>query len=180
MRTLLSFALVGIALLSGCSTTPSGGASSESPAAAVVKPIAELAPFAPLVGGTWVAAFNPEVRDEQRYEWVYGGKFLRNEHWVKTKDDKVAYEGETIYAFDPRAKTLVWWYWNATGGYIVGTGKWDGATAEFVGENYAGPDQTERVRSRLELGAADFTATGWFWKDGAWVEQGKRTYRRVK
>ncbi|MCK6446445.1 MAG: hypothetical protein L6Q99_08655 [Planctomycetes bacterium] len=159
----------------GRSPTPSAAASVEP-----VTPIAELAPFAPLVGGTWSAPFNDKVHDEQCFEWVYGGKFLRNLHWVKDTTGKVVYEGETIYAFDPRERELVWWYWNATGGFIVGTAQWSGMHAEFVGENHAPGTQTERVRSTADLGDGEWTSTGWFWKDGAWVEQGKRTYRRVE
>lgn len=124
--------------------------------------------------------FNEQVHDEQRFEWVYGGKFVRNPHWVKDASGKVVYEGETIYAFDPREQRLVWWYWNATGGFILGTAEWSGAHAEFVGENHAPGTQTERVRSTADLGDGEWKSTGWFWKDGVWVEQGKRTYRRIE
>jgi hypothetical protein len=174
MRTLLAIVVGSFALLAGCSTP------AHTSTAPVATPIEPLAPFAPLIGGTWSADFNADVHDEQQYEWVYGGKFLRNRHWVKTKDGKVVYEGETIYAWDERESKLVAWYWNATGGFVEGTVEWDRTKMIFEGENHAGAKQTERVRSSAEIRPDEWIATGYFWKDGAWVPQGTRTYRRTE
>ncbi|MCE9594308.1 MAG: hypothetical protein K8S98_08940 [Planctomycetes bacterium] len=176
MRILLALVL---GWLSSCSTLSHVAPAPQAPATPVVTPLAQLAPFAPLIGGVWSAPFNADVHDEQQFEWVYGGKFVRNVHQVKTKDGKVVYEGETIYAWDARDSKIAAWYWNATGGFIDGEARWDGAHMEFEGDNHAGATQTERVRSVTELGRDEWTRTGYFWKDGAWVEQGKRTYRRV-
>jgi hypothetical protein len=171
MRNLLAaMVLVLGACASGSSSAPSYA----------FEPVPVLARFAPLVGGTWTAELNAEATDEQTYVWLYGGKFLRNAHRVTNRKGEVVYEGETIYAFDARGQGLVWWYWNSTGGHIVGTGAWNGARCEFEGENHAGPDQTERVKARIEVGAGELVRTSWFWKDGAWVDQGTRTYRRAR
>jgi hypothetical protein len=176
MRTLLALVL---GLLSSCSTAQHVASASKVQPASVVTPLAQLAPFAPLIGGVWSAPFNADIHDEQQFEWLYGGKFVRNVHQVKTTDGKVVYEGETIYAWDARASKIAARYWNATGGFVDGEARWDGAHMEFEGDNHAGGSQTERVRSVTDFGGDEWTMTGYFWKNGAWVEQGKRTYRRV-
>ena len=79
-----------------------------------------LEPFAPLVGTSWVATFPNGASDEQKFEWLYDGRFLRNTHEVKSPEGAVVYAGETIYAVDTDG-TIGWWYWNTTGGYMTGT-----------------------------------------------------------
>lgn len=140
---------------------------------------AALRPFAPLVGPTWVGRFpNGKLTDEQRFEWVYGGRFLRNEHQVKNEAGATVYEGETIYAWDPLADQIVWWYWNATGGYVTGTvtateGGW---LAEGV--NHAPAGQTPRVRGALRgISSESWEAVQYYEREGEWVEQWTMVYR---
>jgi hypothetical protein len=167
--------LIVTALLASCSSSPKPPASTEAPAA----PHELLAPFAKLVGGTWTAAFNAEIRDEQSYSWVFGGRFLRSRHQVRSKTGEVVYEGETIYGVDPTTDQLVWWYWNSTGGHLVGTARWEDGVGQFEGENHGAPGQTQRVRTAVEFTADGWSSTTWYLgTDGSWVPRGQRAYRR--
>lgn len=149
--------------------------------ASAAQPIGQLALFSPLVGREWVAEFpGDSVTDTQRFEWALGAKFLRNVHHVRTSG-KVVYEGETIYAWDQRAQRIVWWYWNSTGGYVVGTIaiREDGALVA-EGENHGAADQLDRVRTVIRIGTDQWTSAGAQERDGKWTEQPPRTYRPVR
>ena len=142
------------------------------------QPLGQLAIFSPLVGRDWVAEFpGNNVTDTQRFEWVLGARFLRNVHHVRA-GGKVVYEGETIYAWDQRAQRIVWWYWNSTGGYVVGTIaiREDGAIAT-EGENHGAVDQLDRVRSVVRIGTDEWTSAGAQERAGKWTELPMRTYK---
>jgi hypothetical protein len=149
--------------------------------AAASQPLGQLAIFSPLVGREWVSAFpGNDVTDTQRFEWALGARFLRNVHHVRS-GGKVLYEGETIYAWDQRAQRIVWWYWNSTGGYVVGTValREDGALV-VEGENHGAADQADRVRTVIRIGAEQWTSAGAQQRAGKWTEQPPRIYRPVR
>ncbi len=132
-----------------------------------------LEAFDPLVGQVWVASFpNGGMTDEQEFEWVFGGKFLRNVHRVKNAEGDVVYEGETIYAWDPKAEAIVWWYWNATGGFVTGTLEETDEGWAFEGVNHAPPPQPERVKGLFRLEAADeWHSVQYFEGESGWEER---------
>jgi hypothetical protein len=145
---------------------------------AAAQPIGQLALFSPLVGRDWIAQFpGNDVTDAQRFEWAIGARFLRNTHQVRA-GGKVVYEGETIYAWDHRAQRIVWWYWNSTGGYVVGTIaiREDGSLVA-EGENRGAADQLDRVRTVMRIGTDQWTSAGAQERDGKWTEQPPRMYR---
>jgi hypothetical protein len=133
-----------------------------------------LRPFAPLVGTPWLGRFpDGALIDEQRFEWVYGGRFLRNTHRVRNAAGEVVYEGETIIAWDPSNDRIAWWYWNTTGGHITGTMVETEQGWISEGENHAPSGQTPRVRGAM----VDITSVSWesvqyFERDGEWIEHG--------
>lgn len=132
-----------------------------------------LKPFAPLVGKTFIGAF-PEggAVDEQRFEWVYQGKFLRNTHEVKGPKGRVVYKGETIYAWNLKTGKIDWFYWNLTGGYIVGTMERVGDDFVFEGVNTAPSPQPQRVKGRLRNFSEDgFESVSYFLRDDRWEER---------
>lgn len=142
---------------------------------------AALRPFAPLVGTKWVAPSpNGKTTDEQKFEWLFDGRFLRNQHAVRDEKGATIYEGETIYAWDPLTEKVVWWSWNATGGHIVGTitpaaGGW---IAEGV--SHAAKAQSPRVRGAVRaITPQSWELVQYADRDGAWVEQPAITYRAV-
>jgi hypothetical protein len=125
-------------------------------------------------GTQWIGRFpDGDLTDEQRFEWVYGGRFLRNTHRVRNAAGDVVYEGETIFAWDPSNDRIAWWYWNTTGGHITGTMVETEQGWISEGENHAPSGQTPRVRGAM----VDITSVSWesvqyFERDGEWIEHG--------
>jgi hypothetical protein len=70
---------------------------------------AKLEPLAFLAGSCWKGTFpGRTVTDEHCFEWMYGGRFLRDHHVVS--GDSVPYEGETTFGWDAQEKRIVYWY----------------------------------------------------------------------
>ena len=79
-----------------------------------------FAPMAFLVGHCWVGQFpDGKMTDEHCFEWVYGGKFLRDKHMVRGGPEE--YLGETLYAWDAGKKQVAYTYWESDGGVSTGT-----------------------------------------------------------
>lgn len=79
----------------------------------------KLQPLAFLAGSCWKGTFaGRAVTDEHCFEWIYGGRFLRDHHVVR--GDSVPYEGETTYAWDAGQKRIVYWYIALPGFYSHG------------------------------------------------------------
>ncbi len=142
-------------------------------------PIPALEPFAPLVGTVWVGTFpDGKTTDTQEFAWVYGGKFLRNVHRVRNAAGEVVYEGETIYAWDPKSETIVWWYWNATGGFITGTLVKSDDGWRVDGLNHAPPPQPERVRGSLRIRSKrEWESVQYLPEGDGWKERFTMTFR---
>jgi hypothetical protein len=139
----------------------------------------KLDAFAPLIGRDWIAPMpNGQLTDTQRFDWVYGRKFIRNTHAVKTAKGDVVYEGETIYAWDARAGRIVWWYWNVGGSYLEGTASIgpDGSILT-EGQNHGDAKQLDRTRSTIRITGNTWTFTPSYAKDGVWHNEPARTYR---
>ena len=72
----------------------------------------------------------------------------------------------------------MWWYWNASGGYLEGTASIgaDGAiTTE--GQNHGDASQLDRTRSTIRITADGWTFTPSYEKDRVWNNEPSRTYR---
>lgn len=138
-----------------------------------------LEPFERLVGTVWIGAFpDGSLTDEQEFEWVYEGRFLRNRHRVKDAAGIVVYEGETIYAWDVSSETVVWWYWNATGGFVTGTLAQTEAGWSFAGANHAPAPQPEKVKGLFRFTAEDaWESVSYFQTDEGWKERFTMTFR---
>src|SRR5262245_15982451 len=75
-------------------------------------PSAPLAPLAFLAGYCWDGAFADGKRtDKHCYQWVYGGKFLRDRHVVS--GGKEPYQGETLYFWDSETQKIAYIYFNS-------------------------------------------------------------------
>jgi hypothetical protein len=129
--------------------------------------------FAALCGRTFVAPFpDGDLTDTQTFAWMLGGHFVRNRHTVSNAEGKVLYEGETVYTVDARSGDVVWWYWNTTGGYVVGTLTVEGERVVFEGENHAPEGQPVRVRGAWEqISAEGLVSTSYFEEEGGWRER---------
>ena len=90
------------------------------PASAPASVRAELAPLQFLVGSCWTGTFpDGKVTDTHCFEPVFGGQFIRDRHVVRGA--KEPYEGESLHAWDPRKKSLVYTYWASNGTLSTGT-----------------------------------------------------------
>jgi hypothetical protein len=80
----------------------------------------KLAPLSFLAGSCWKGTFTGRaVTDEHCFEWIMGGRFLRDHHVVR--GDSTPYEGETTYAWDAANKRITYWYIALPGYYSHGT-----------------------------------------------------------
>lgn len=79
-----------------------------------------LAPFSFLAGSCWQGTFpRKQSTDEHCFDWLYGGKFLRDRHTVR--GEAKPYGGETTYAWDAKIKRVVYWYIALDGSFSTGT-----------------------------------------------------------
>jgi hypothetical protein len=76
-------------------------------AAGADAPVAGYEPLAYLVGHCWRGSFpGSTVSDEHCFSWVYGGKFVRDQHVVHHGDGKPDELGESIYVWDAATRRL--------------------------------------------------------------------------
>lgn len=138
--------------------------------------------FAFLVGKDWITTFpDGKTTDTQRFEWLYDGKFLRNLHWVKSGDGKVMYEGETIYAWDYAKQRIVWYYFNTTGGHLVGFLKTAKDGYEYEAKNIAPTGQTSEVRGGMKFdNDSTFRSITYFKRGEEWQVQRSSVYKPVE
>lgn len=137
----------------------------------------ELRPLQFLVGSCWTATF-PDGKqiDTHCFESVYRGQFLRDRHVVRGA--KSPYEGETLYAWDPKQKKVVYTYWASDGG--ISTGFVVPAPGEIrFQESYAGAGgglELETVWKRQ--GENGYQARVRQRKDGEWREMWTMEFSR--
>ncbi len=95
-----------------------------------------------LVGHCWVGAFpGGKVTDEHCFEWVFDRKFVRDKHVVRGGEP---YEGESLYAWDPKAKRISFSYWSSAGQLTTGT-------VEETPEGLVFPQKLESAAGTVEM-----------------------------
>ncbi len=101
----------------------------------------QLNPLAFLADHCWIGPFaDGKGTDEHCYEWMYGGKFLRDRHIVR--GGAKPYRGETLYYWDGAENAIAYIYLNSDGGVSQGLVKVDGETLTFPAERYTEGDTT--------------------------------------
>jgi hypothetical protein len=143
------------------------------------KPLNEqLAPLAFLAGYCWSGPFaDSKATDEHCYEWMYGGKFLRDRHIVR--GGQKPYRGETIFFWDGAENSVAYVYFNSDGGVSRGILKVEGQALMFPAERYTEGSVTREFSTTLVRENADnyYTSTREL-KDGDWQEAWRVAYRR--
>jgi hypothetical protein len=150
--------LVAVALAAPASSAGAGDA-----------PANRFEPLAFLAGSCWKGAFpDGQSSDEHCFEWVYGGRFLRDRHIVSGQ--RAPYQGETWYGWDPEKASIVYWYFNSLGGVSTGTAA---ATEEGIvfPERHASGGKVRELRNLWRRTGPDSYRTVLTEKKGdAWVE----------
>lgn len=79
-----------------------------------------LQPLRFLVGHCWAGEFpNGGGKDTHCFEAMFGSRFVRDRHVLHGKGPD--YLGESIFAFDPTQREIVFWYWSSDGDMENGT-----------------------------------------------------------
>lgn len=162
-----------------CAADPAASATvgdSKNPAGAGSAAAGHFTPLAFLEGKCWSGNFPDGVKsDEHCFEWIYGGKFLRDRHVVTGGGPD--YLGETIYAWDPEKKAVVYWYFNSDGGFSTGSLRVEGDALVFPNERFVNEGVETFYRSVWRRTGDDrYLAITETQQGDAWVEAWRIEY----
>ena len=160
MKTLMPCLLAGAVTLAGL--------------AAHAAPAASRSPFEPLsflVGHCWKGTFpDGQVTDEHCFSWIYGDKFVRDEHVVHRGAGQPDDRGESIYVWDAAARQLQYLYIESAGGFSRGTVAGEGDTLVFPPTRYSANGEEQTYRSRWQRsGAHAYDVVTEFLVEGRWT-----------
>ena len=125
-------------------------------AAPAEAPPAPYQPLAFLVGHCWRGTFpDGKATDEHCFSWIYGGKFVRDEHVVHRGEGRADGLGESIYVWDATSKQLQYLYIESAGGFSRGTVSGEGDTLLFPPTSYLEKGETQTYRSRWQPAGQD-------------------------
>ena len=167
-----------VSLLCAVSIVPPAGAAGAAEGAA--NPVGGLKAMAFLAGHCWKGDFpDGKQNDEHCFQWLYGGKALRDTHTVRTPG-KPDYVGETTYYWDSGARRVEYLYVENLGGISRGTMESTPDALVFPATQYVADGQslTYRVRWTL-LDDASYEAFSEMQAKDAWVTMFKVTMKRV-
>ena len=128
-------------------------------------------PLAFLIGHCWKGtSANGTVSDEHCFSWIYGGKFVRDEHVVHRADGQPDAFGESIYLWDADSSQLQYLYIESAGGYSRGTVSGEAGTLVFPPTTYTEKGQVQTYRSRWQRVGTDAYDVVTEFRDGdRWV-----------
>ena len=134
--------------------------------------------FGELAGSCWKSVRAEGRTDEQCYQKQFN-KFVRGT--IKFyQNDKLTGEADSIFAYDPNAKLVVYSQWSSNG--TLGFGQATLANNELVFQNHMPDGQDAPTRSVWrKVDADNFRVSRQRRSDqGAWAEESGFTYTRVK
>jgi hypothetical protein len=152
-----------------------------SSAIASAQPIDPLKPLAFLAGHCWKGEFpDGKQTDEHCFQWLYGGKALRDVHTVRAAG-RPDYVGETTYYWDSAAKRVEYLYIENQGGVSRGTMESsDSGAILFPPAQYVADGHSMTLRTRWTP-STDRAYEAWCEAQGekGWVTMFKLTLRRA-
>jgi hypothetical protein len=162
--------LLALALVAGAE--PAAGASGP------IEVRAELKPLQFLVGSCWTGTFPDGAKtDTHCFEPVFGGLFIRDRHVVHGA--KTPYEGETIHAWDPKQKRLVFTYWASSGSISTGFAEPQASGEIVFPEDNVSSGGRQIIKSVWTPHADSYDVTVSEQKDGQWRELWHMTMKRA-
>jgi len=149
------------------------------PAVAAAQPIEALKPMEYLAGHCWRGTFPDGKRtDTHCFEWMLGGKALRDVHTVRAPE-RPDYVGETIYYFDSGAKRVEYLYVENLGGISRGTMESTPGALVFPAAQYVESGKAMTYRSRwTRLDDSSYEAFAEMQDKGNWAPMFKITMNR--
>lgn len=150
------------------------------PMPASAEPIEALKPMAFLAGHCWKGDFpGGKQTDEHCFEWLYGGRALRDTHTVRTPG-RPDYIGETTYYWDAAAKRVEYLYIENLGGVSRGTMESGDGALVFPPTQYVAPGEAMTYRSRWSrIGDTAYEAFSEAQGKDGWVPMFKLTMKRA-
>jgi hypothetical protein len=108
-----------------------------------------------LIGHCWKGTFpGSEVTDEHCFSYIYGGKFVRDEHVVHGPKQPDAF-GESIYLWNDAERSLEYLYIESAGGFSRGTVVREGDALVFPATRYREKGKEQVYRSRWQRTGTD-------------------------
>jgi hypothetical protein len=131
-------------------------------------------PYQPLVflaGSCWKGNLPTAGQtDEHCFSWMYGGKFLRDRHTVRSAGQP-DHLGESIYFWNSEAKQLEYLYVESDGGFSRGVVSVQSDAVVFPPTPYIEEGHTSSYRSRWrEVGADAYEVVTEFQSGDSWKE----------
>jgi hypothetical protein len=144
------------------------------------QPVEGLKAMTFLAGHCWKGDFpGNKQNDEHCFQWLYGGKALRDTHTVRTPK-RPDYVGETTYYWDSESKRVEYLYIENLGGISRGTMESTPGALVFPPTQYIAGGQSMTYRVRWTL-IDDSSYEAWSEKQDkdAWVTMFKVTMKRT-
>lgn len=125
------------------------------PCLAAAEPRTEYQPLAFLAGHCWKGEFpGGKTTDEHCFSWIYEGKFLRDQHTVRTPGKPNAL-GESIYFWDASDNRLEYLYIESDGGSSRGPVTMQQGSLVFPDTTFMQDGKTQVYRSRWQPNGAN-------------------------
>jgi hypothetical protein len=134
--------------------------------------------FGGLAGSCWRGEARSDGRsDEQCYRAQFG-KFLRGTIKFYSAG-KLTGEGDSVFAFDPQAKVVIYSQWSSNGGVGFGEATLEGDELIFQNRGPEGSDAPARSVWR-RVDADSFRVSRERRSESGWNEESRVTYTRVR
>ncbi len=147
-------------------------------------PQAPYEPLTFLIGHCWKGTFAGDQRtDEHCFSWIYGGKFVRDEHVVRGSDGRAVQSGESIHLWDASSGQLQYLYVESSGGFCRGTVSVQSDALVFPPAGCVDMEsgKTRTIRSRWQRAGEDaHEVLTEFQVPDRWVPGFKARMQRVK
>jgi hypothetical protein len=133
-----------------------------------------------LAGHCWTGIYpDGATSDRQCYSSQYG-RYLRGTIEIAGGNgERAPYRGDSVFAWDPAAGEMKFYYWGSGGNHGTSVGRVDGDSIYFPNPPSADPNAPPTRTRWTRMDAHSFRVTMEAEVDGQWVDRMAVTYRRV-